>query len=184
MLDAASHTERTVLVNDISNILLKAIQDSKNLIFELSSPLVNEIGLSTAISAWLEEYLEGRYGLETTLIDKSGDVSLGSDLRAILFRNVRELFTNIIKHAKAKKVDVILENTSESYIITITDDGIGFDLDQVAQELKQERGFGLFSVEERMIDLGGSLEILSKPGHGTKIILSASLGSNTSGKDS
>ena len=178
VLEAASQTERTLLVNDISNILLEAIHDTKNLIFELSSPLMNEIGLAAAISEWLEEYLERRYGMETELIDEGGDISLDVDLRAILFRNMRELFTNIIKHAKAKKVSVFLENSAEEYIITITDDGSGFDPEAVSQEVKQEKGFGLFSIQERMSDLGGSLEILSEPGKGSKIIMSVPLDKN------
>ena len=182
VLKAASQTERTLLINDISNILLEAIHDTKNIIFELSSPLMNEIGLAAAISEWLEEYLERRYGLETELIDKSSDISLDSDLRAILFRNVRELFTNIIKHAKAKKMSVVLEKSAEEYVISITDDGIGFDPEEISREVKQERGFGLFSIQERLSDLGGSLKILSKPGQGTKVIMSIPFKNNVKEK--
>ncbi|MCK4791595.1 MAG: sensor histidine kinase, partial [Desulfobacteraceae bacterium] len=182
VLEAASQTERTVLINDISNIILKAIQDTKNLIFELSSPLMNEIGLAAAISEWLEEYLERRYGLETELIDKSRDKSLDNDLRAILFRNVRELFTNIIKHSKAKKVNILLENSAVEYIITITDDGIGFDPAVVSRDVKLEKRFGLFSIQERMADLNGSLEIISEPGKGSKIIMSVPFDNSNSKK--
>jgi PAS domain S-box-containing protein len=181
-LKATSKTERTVLINDVSNILLDAIQGTKDLIFELSSPLMNEIGLATAISEWLEEYMERRYGLETELTDKCEDVSLDIDLRAILFRNVRELFTNIIKHSRAKKVSVVLEGSEDSYIIKVKDDGIGFDLEKKTQEVQQERGFGLFSIKERMADLGGSVEILSQPGKGTQIIMSAPIKNSDSKK--
>jgi signal transduction histidine kinase len=175
---AASPTERAVLINDTSNILLAAVQETKSLIFELSSPLMNEMGLSAAISDWLEDYLERRYGLETHLIDKNGEITLDGDLRALLFRNVRELFTNIIKHANAKKVEVRLEHTSDVYRISISDDGIGFDNDQVSRDVKTKQGFGLFSIRERMADLGGSLEIRSQPGNGTTIIMSVPFQNN------
>ncbi len=129
-----------------------------------------------------EEYLERRYGLETELIDKSSDKSLDNDLRAILFRNVRELFTNIIKHSKAKKVNILLENSAGEYIITITDDGIGFDPAAVSRDVKLEKKFGLFSIQERMSDLGGALEILSEPGNGSQIIMSVPFDNSNSKK--
>jgi signal transduction histidine kinase len=182
VLKADSKMERTVLINDVSNILLQAIQDTKDLIFELSSPLMNEIGLASAISEWLEEYMERRYGLETELTDKCEDESLDRDLRAILFRNVRELFTNIIKHARAKKVSVVLESANDMYTIKVKDDGIGFNPEPSPQEAKQERGFGLFSIQERMADLCGSLEVLSQPGKGTQIIMSVPIKNSDSKK--
>ena len=88
---------------------------------------------------------------------------------------MRELFTNIIKYAGAKKVTVFLENSAGSLKITVTDDGVGFDPEAESWEAKQEGGFGLFSIRERMADLGGCLEIVSGPGKGCKVIMSVSV---------
>ena len=171
--EATTQIQTTALLNDLSNLLLTAIQETKTLIFELSAPTMNEIGLAAAIAEWLEEYFERRYGLETELIDTSSNRVLDLNVRAILFRNVRELLTNVVKHAHAKHVTVALEDADECLRIRVKDDGVGVDPDAVARHVKPGGGFGLFSIQERLADLGGSLEILSEPGQGCEIIMTA-----------
>jgi signal transduction histidine kinase len=175
ILEAKSDVERKLLIKDISHILFEALQDTKSLIFQLSSPSMNELGLAAAISEWLEEYMGRRYGLETEFTDESSDIPLGDDLRAVLFRSVRELLTNVIKHARANKVSVLLGDSNGSFKITIMDDGVGFDPQKTSRRVQQEGGFGLFSIEERMADLGGTLEIASEPGKGCKVTVTAPL---------
>ena len=163
-------------LDDISDTLLKSIEDTQQLMLELSSPAMNERGLSSAISEWLEVQIGNRYGLRTEFIDNIPDSrrkTLDSNVRAILFRNVRELLVNVVKHARANKVRVHLEDRSPSIRIIVEDDGIGFDPREVTQAGSKTGGFGLFSVEELMADLGGSLRIVSEPGKGCTAILSA-----------
>jgi signal transduction histidine kinase len=178
---ASSKTETTLLTKDISRILLKAIQDTKNLMFELSSPSMNEIGLGAAISELLEEQIEKRYRLETEFIDDIGDSHrevLDENTRAILFRNVRELLINVIKHAQARKVSVFMDVADAVFKIVVKDDGIGFNPEDVYRGANQEVKFGLFSIQERMTHLDGSLEIVSEPGKGCKAILTVPLGTD------
>ena len=163
-------------LDDISDTLLKCIKDTKNLLFELSSPTMYKMGLSSAISEWLEVQIEGKHDLKTAFIDNIPDnrgKTLDSDVRTMLFRNVRELVINVIKHARANKVSVRLEDRSPSIRIIVEDDGIGFDPRLVTQGESKTGGFGLFSVNELMSDLGGSLRIVSEPGKGCTAILSA-----------
>ena len=172
---ASSKTEIAVLVADVSNILLKAIQDTKNLMFELSSPSLNEIGLGAAISEYLDDYLDRRYGLETKLIDEiDGRLrkKLDENVRAILFRNARELLTNVVKHAKAKKVSVQLRSEGKRVTVMVEDDGVGFDPHAAFQSKEAKGGFGLFNIHERMADLGGTFEIFSEPGKGCRAMIS------------
>ena len=166
-----SQDKRNAILEDISESLLQAVQDTREIIYDLSPPQMNEIGLAAAISEWLEEQIEKRYGLKTELIDDGRKKPLDDDMRAILFRNVRELLTNVVKHAYANQVSVSMENTDGFLKIVVQDDGIGFDYDSEFQAVKSESGFGLFSVQERMSDLGGSLEIVSEPGKGCTAIL-------------
>jgi len=163
--------ERDALFDDVSQSLLKAIQDTRNLIFELSSPSLNELGLAAAISEWMDEYVVNKHGIEAELFDHAQELSLNVDLRAILFRNVRELLTNAIKHAQAKTISVWLESRAEGLEITVQDDGVGFDSGNYRQSVDECGGFGLFSVRERMSDLGGKLTIDSEPGAGCKVVL-------------
>lgn len=171
ILESGSDTEKTVLVNDISNILLEALQETKNLIFDLSSPTMNELGIAAAISDWLEEFIERRHGLKTILIDRSDDKPEDHGLRAILFRNTRELLTNVVKHARAQNVQVVIENGPDAFRISVADDGIGCDDDHSSRMGKKESGFGLFSIRERLADFGGELHIRSEPGKGCEAIM-------------
>jgi PAS domain S-box-containing protein len=164
----------TARLDDVSGTLQQTLQDTRQLMSDLSSPSMIEIGLSAAISEWLEEQVAERYNLKTEFIDDIDDHRqniLEDNVRAILFRNVRELLTNVIKHARAKKVSVWLQEEVNLLKIMVKDDGIGFDPAAVNVKNGQDRGFGLFSIEERMSDMGGTFEIFSKPGQGCKAIL-------------
>jgi PAS domain S-box-containing protein len=172
--DSATKLERNIIVKDISNIMLQALQETRSLIFALSSPLMNEIGLGAAIAEWLEEQVEKRYGIKTQFNDtiaKEHRKTLDENVRALLFRNVRELLTNVIKHARATTVSVRLQENGSEFQILIEDDGIGFDHDELKEQSKSTSGFGLFSVQERMTDLGGRFDILSAPGKGCRVEL-------------
>ena len=160
------------ILEHISDTLFHAIQKIRNLVFELSPPLMTEVSLETAISQWLEEQIEKRYDMDCEFADNGIEKNIDEDVRFILFRNVRELLTNIVKHAKAKKVSIRIESNESRIKIIVKDDGIGFDYEKMSSDLRQEGGFGLISVKERMINLGGSLEIISSPGEGCTAILS------------
>ncbi|MBW2639335.1 MAG: PAS domain S-box protein [Deltaproteobacteria bacterium] len=161
---------------DISNFLLETLEEVQMLMLELSSPAMHEIGLSSAISEWLDEQINKRYGLRTEVINNVPiklRKTLDPDVRTILFRNVRELIVNVVKHARANEVSVRLEDRSQSIRIIVEDDGIGFDTRAATRAGSQIGGFGLFSIEELMVDLGGSLRMVSAPGKGCTAILSA-----------
>ena len=169
--DLVSNEKSKELIDELSQTLLHIIRDTKELLFELSSPLLYEVGLSAAISQWLSEQIAGKHGLETEFIDHSSQRFQGKDMNMILFRNIRELLINVVKHAHAKKVIVSFENHQDDLIITVQDDGIGFTFEPEIKTLNTEAGFGLFSIQERMEDVGGSLKIDSEIGQGCKAIL-------------
>ena len=171
-----SDSKLTEKLDDISDSLLKTLEDTQSLMLGLSSPAMHEIGLSSAISEWLESQIGNRHSLETEVIDntpRNRRKTLDSNVRTILFRNVRELLVNVIKHARAKKVSVRLEDRNTNIRIIVEDDGIGFEPCEEPQTGSKIGGFGLFSIEELMADLGGSLRIVSGPGKGCTAILSA-----------
>ena len=128
-----------------------------------------------ALAEWLKEEVEKKHGLQTAFIESGQDMGLGDDMRAILFRNVRELLTNVIKHSRATTVSVRLQENGSEIQILIEDEGVGFDHDVRNQKSKSTNGFGLFSVQERMADLGGRCDILSAPGKGCRVILTVPL---------
>jgi PAS domain S-box-containing protein len=175
----ASESKLAEMLDEISDSLLKTLEDTQLLMLELSSPAMHEIGLSSAISGWLESQIGNRHSLKAEVIDNIPDSrrkTLDSNVRTILFRNVRELLVNVVKHARANKVSVRLEDRSSSIRIIVEDDGIGFEPRAMIQADSKIGGFGLFSIEELMADLGGNLKIVSEPGKGCTAILSAPFG--------
>lgn len=163
-------------LNDISANLHEAINNTQTLMLELSSPTMHDMGLSSAISEWLENHVEKKYSIECKVIDNVTTglrKSLDQDVRTILFRNVRELVVNVIKHSRATMVSIVFEDRGPNLRIIVADNGIGFSHKTTIQSGSETGGFGLFSIEELMIDLGGSLQIVSDPGDGCTAILSA-----------
>lgn len=172
---ATSGAKRTAILDDVSESLREAVQETRQLVSDLSSPAMNEIGLAAAIAEWLEEQVERRHGLKMEFTDECGKVPLDDVARAILFRNVRELVINTVKHAEAKSVAVGLKRIGTNLQIVVQDDGIGYETRAGSGAMGSADGFGLFSIRERMGDLGGSLEIVSSPGKGCRATLTAPL---------
>ena len=100
-------------IDEVSQSLLGIIKDTKDLVFDLSSPLLHELGLSAATSQWLVEHIGEKYGLETECIDNCKTLSLDNEMKALLFRSIRELLANVIKHAFAKKVRVCFDKKNK-----------------------------------------------------------------------
>jgi PAS domain S-box-containing protein len=163
------------LFDEVSQTLIEAIQATRTLTFDLSSPLLKELGLEMAVSAWLRDQIGIGYNLETKFLDDGQEKPLTEDVRAILFRNVRELLANVVRHAQATEIQVSVERLGSDIIITVQDDGLGFDPSSVFRQDHPKGGFGLFSIQERMADMGGSFEIISAPGEGCTAVLSAPL---------
>ena len=153
-------------LDDASQLVKDSLRQIRELILDLSSPELIEIGLAAAISEWLERHVSRRHGLQTSFADDCGNIEMDEDTLAVIFRGTRELLANVIKHAQARRVSVRLDWFDDALQITVTDDGCGFATDAPTRRPDGEGAFGLFSVRERMTDLGGALEIESVPGHG------------------
>jgi signal transduction histidine kinase len=167
-------TQLETLLKEVSESILGASKETRRLISDLSPPAMSDLGLSAAISDWMTENIGDRYRLATEIVDELPQPQregLSRDDRAILFRNVRELLTNVVKHAQATKVSVLLESPGPNVKITVQDDGVGFDPAELNGFATSEGGFGLFSIQERMADLGGSLEIETARGQGCTVVL-------------
>jgi signal transduction histidine kinase len=105
--------------------------------------------------------------------DDHEEKHLDEDIRVMLFQMTRELLENVIKHAKAHKIDVSTIKRGRTISISVQDDGAGFDTKILKTE--KSKGVGLFSINERLIQIGGSAEVKSKIGQGTHITITAPL---------
>ncbi len=147
----------------------QAIRYTRGLTFELSPPVLYELGLGPALE-WLGEDTARRHGLRVTVRDRAR-AALPDDLKVMLWKSVRELLHNVVKHAKARRVDVTLSARGGMIVVEVADDGRGFDPASARRDAGDR--FGLFAIEERLRQLGGSLELDSAPGRGTRVRLGA-----------
>ncbi len=157
-------------IKSISAALLQASQATRDAIFNLSPPQLHEIGLYAAIHDWMKEQIEIKYGIKTAISGKKEKYKLDENTRFLLFRSIRELIINVTKHARAAHLNIELNRKKDMLEIMVRDDGVGFDYNSKLFKLKSD-SYGLFSIQERISDLGGSIKITSTPGSGTKIKL-------------
>jgi PAS domain S-box-containing protein len=160
-------------LREINETVEKAIQNTRSLTFDLSYPILYELGFEEAVSDWLLEQIQKKHGINTEFYDDGCAKPIDDDVRVLLFRNIRELLINIIKHARADKIKVSVAKADDSIIVKVEDNGIGFNIDDITASRKG--GFGLFSIRESVGEFGGSFEIDSKPGAGCKVTMTAPL---------
>jgi PAS domain S-box-containing protein len=159
-------------LNEIRNLLGETIESVRSLTFELSPPVLYELGFEAAVE-WLVRFVCKRDGLVSKFSDDGKPKPLEEDVRILLFQSVREILVNISKHAHAKKISVAISRANTEIQVCIADDGVGFDVDAIKSSDTKTKGFGLFSVSERLASISGRFEIDSKPGAGTKVLLAA-----------
>ena len=153
----------------------QSLEQIRSVLLDLSSPTLHQMGLSTGLSEWLDDNIRDKYGLRTVFHDECGEVLLPDEMRFLLFRNVRELLTNVVKHGQAHSVSVNMARVGQTLQIVVEDDGVGFAPASLNNLPDNSGGFGLFSIRERMTDLGGSLQLVTAPGKGCKATLFAPL---------
>jgi len=163
--DAQELKAATDLVND-------ALTQARSFTYQLSPPILYQFGLEPAL-AKLAERVSAECGLNIVFEDDGQEKPISEDVSVLLYRAVRELLMNAYKHAKASNVIVGISRNAHVVHITVSDDGVGFD-PQTASIDQQGGGFGLFSIRERILDIGGRFEIVSEPGRGTTATLEAS----------
>jgi len=161
------HAQCAKILRQAHEILTESISYTKTLVHDLSPPILREFGLTAGLR-WLAERMQ-RNDLSVSLdMHEDRFARLPQDYAILLFQSVRELLMNVKKHAQSGRAWVVFDQRSQYIRITVRDEGVGFD---ATAEMLSQSNFGLFSVQERMKALGGTLEIISKSGKGTTATL-------------
>jgi PAS domain S-box-containing protein len=154
---------------EIEGLIAEADRAARSISFELSPPVLHDLGLEPAVR-WLVENIQVRYGVAIVLEIDGQPKPADETIRVILFRSIRELLINAAKHARARSIRVQLARAEGCVEATIEDDGVGME-----PHPGTSNGAGLISIRERMNHVGGSMCIESAPGRGTKVRLRAQL---------
>lgn len=157
-------------VSDARGLLDRAIREIRGLTFELSSPVLHELGFEAALEA-LAERMEDRHGMACRFERNGAPAALAEEMAVLVCSIVRELLWNVVKHARARRTRLVLSHEGPRLRIVIEDDGVGFDPTRVFDRLSDTDGLGLFGARERLEYLAGSLEVDSAPGRGTRVVL-------------
>ncbi len=163
------------LAGEVKDLLDESVQVSRSLTADLSPPILQEGGLSAALE-WLSGWMADRHGLHVDLVREADIATVDEDVNILLFDSVRELLFNAVKHARVDTVRVLVRQPSEGQVeITVSDDGPGFDPAKVSPVGQEGGGFGLFGMRERLGLIGGTMQVDSAPGKGSRFVLTAPL---------
>jgi PAS domain S-box-containing protein len=162
------HDGSATSASEIEGLLTSAIAEVSSLTTELSPPVIRAGGLPADL-AWLARWSHDKHGVEVDLDIDDHLPALAEDVRVLLFGAVRELLFNAAKHAHVRTVSVTASRTDAPGVrVTVADKGVGFDVSELARPSATGRGFGLFSIQERLDLVGGSLDIRSARGQGSR----------------
>ncbi|MBF0501422.1 MAG: hypothetical protein HQM09_14880 [Candidatus Riflebacteria bacterium] len=158
-------------IDEVSGMINKIIQFTRSLTAEICPSILYDLGLGPAIE-WLSERFKSKYRLSVVFSQEGDSVRISEELRGAIFKGVRELLSNVVKHAQTAVVRVKVVWSADKLMIEVGDDGIGFETSSLKRKVRQDDCFGLFSLRERIVFLGGSMIIDSKPGKGTRVVFS------------
>jgi PAS domain S-box-containing protein len=174
---ASSRTHDEMVRNLLSQseqLLQQSIDESRLLTAELSPPILYQSGLAAGLK-WLGRWMLEKHGLNVEVQADGPLKHLSEELRAFLFRAVRELLFNVVKHARVNRARVEAAADSNQVHIVVQDNGQGYDPSAVKKGKNDSSGFGLFSMRERLTYMGGRMNIHSAPGQGTRIMMEVPL---------
>ncbi len=165
---ATTEEDRTA-VTSLRELVVSTLQDVRRLAVELRPAALDDFGLSTAVERLVDTFRENT-GLHVDLEDQLGDVRLPTEVETALYRIVQEALANVIKHANASRVSILVTRKPHSVSAVVEDDGRGFDKDALGDGV-----LGLVGMRERVGLVGGRLRIESATGAGTTIAVEVPL---------
>jgi signal transduction histidine kinase len=163
-----SNSEAQEYIEESRKALQKAITELRDLSRSLHTDRVTEVGLANSIEFELERLKRTNlYETSVNFVDIRN--LLDHQTEIILFRIVQEMLNNIVKHARASKVEVSLSHNADTIVLEITDNGIGFDPEALFAEQENQKGLGLRNIRKRASLIGGTFHIHSVKNSGTAI---------------
>jgi PAS domain S-box-containing protein len=151
---------------DTEKLLFQTIDDIRTLTFDLRPSMLDDFGLVPTLRWYVDDYTR-RSNIKVFLKGKEEKYRFPPEIEVNLYRIIQEALTNVAKHAYATEVSIFLSQKDSTTILSVKDNGVGFDANTVLSS--PQRGMGIFNMKERVSLLGGSFEIISQPHKGTRV---------------
>lgn len=175
-------SENLTRLENSKELISKALIDLSSLSKSLDSDIIESHGLIHAVEYEIERWK--KFSKNTINLEVSTTVQfMDKQKELLIFRIIQEALSNIIKHAEATSLKVQMEKDGENLVITIRDNGKGFDLGTVYENKKAGQMAGLKNMRQRAESLKGELEIVSSPGKGSNIVVRIPFSSNINEND-
>jgi len=171
LTDPATRKESSEVLENID----EAIENIRRLAKDLSPTVLESLGVSAAVRFLLEEFGKSSNIAVAADIDEVNDL-LAPKVQRHIYRIFQEALTNIGRHAQARQVKAMIKGSEQCIAVLIQDDGKGFEVDEVLADRPKARRFGLATIKERVQLIGGSLDLKSELGSGTKITFTVPAG--------
>ena len=166
LVSAKKHPDRGSFDQGVE-LIDQASQELREIYSNLFPNSLREIGLQAAINRLVRSFLEPRGCEVVQMVEIQREIP--DSISVPLFRMCQEIFTNIVRHAGAKKVEVLLEDTGDALVLQVKDNGKGFSVADLKKRSLEKGGFGLMNLKRRAEDLDGIFGFLSTPGEGTEV---------------
>jgi PAS domain S-box-containing protein len=158
-------------IERVQDITTRIANELHSLVRELRPTALDDLGLYTALSNYIEEWSEQSNIPVDFHSNGFLNQRLDSQLESTVYRIVQEALNNVLKHAKAQSVSIILERRANRVSVIVEDDGVGFDVEELMKTPARNRRFGLLGMQERVMLVGGTVNIESTPGVGTTVLV-------------
>ena len=168
--DKLTTDEQREMLLEIRELTAATLEGIRRLAVDLHPPLLEDLGLKAAIEKYLEPVRKAHPDIKFVWRYQGDFKRLSKPVSLMCYRTIQESIANVLKYAEADRVDIFLRTTGESIILTVDDDGIGFDK-ETAKKAKLNRHLGLVSMRERAELFQGVFLLETSPGKGTKITM-------------
>jgi signal transduction histidine kinase len=171
---ARATPEVRLLLGKATHIVREVQSIAQRVIADLSPPGLYELGLEPALK-WLMVYMRSKDNFQVDLSAPSDDPAIDLDLRVLVFKVIRELLRNVVKHAGVKSAKVTVTHTPRDLRVVVEDNGVGFEW-QLSLFEPRTHGFGLWSVADRVREAAGEMTVDTGPGRGCRVTVVFPLG--------
>ena len=160
---AATDDDRAAAAS-LRELVVSTLQDVRRLAVELRPSALDDFGLVPAVER-LADTFRGQTGMQVDLESNLGEERLPSEVETVLYRIVQEALTNVVKHARASRISILLTDKDGAVAAVVEDDGLGFN-----PKATGDSGLGLVGMRERVGIVGGRIQIESAAGAGTTVV--------------